>query len=93
MSPLSRGVNRRRRDEDRSGAVDEKVGVLEEVLAKMDECARLLRHLGDERINAYCLAAFEGREGGWLGHFERDILAEAPEAARNGDDEEDNEDE
>ena len=61
----------------------EKVEVLEEVLEKMDECARLLRQLGDERINAYCLAAFEGREGGWLGHFERDVLEEALEAARN----------
>ena len=65
----------------------EKVEVLEEVLEKMDECARLLRRLGDERINAYCLAAFEGREGGWLGHFERDILEEALEAARNGGEE------
>ena len=70
----------------------EKVEVLEEVLEKMDECARLLRRLGDERINAYCLAAFEGREGGWLGHFERDILEEALEAARDGG-EEDDEDE
>ena len=70
----------------------EKVEVLEEVLEKMDECARLLRRLGDERINAYCLAAFEGREGGWLGHFERDILEEELEAARNGG-EEDSEDE
>ena len=61
----------------------EKVEVLEEVLGMMDECARLLRQLGDERINAYCLAAFEGREGGWLGHFERDVLEEALEAARN----------
>jgi len=69
----------------------EKVEVLEEVLEKMDECARLLRQLGDERINAYCLAAFEGREGGWLGHFERDILEEALQSARDGDDEEDDE--
>ena len=45
-------------------SASEKVEVLEEVLEKMDECAQLLRHLGDERINAYCLAAFEGREGG-----------------------------
>ena len=67
----------------------EKVEVLEEVLEKMDECARLLRRLGDERINAYCLAAFEGREGGWLGHFERDILEEALGAARNGGEEDD----
>ena len=70
----------------------EKVEVLEEVLGMMDECARLLRRLGDERINAYCLAAFEGREGGWLGHFERDILEEELEAARNGGGEEDDED-
>ncbi len=70
----------------------EKVEVLEEVLEKMDECARLLRRLGDERINAYCLAAFEGREGGWLGHFERDILEEELETARLGG-EEDDEDE
>ena len=67
----------------------EKVEVLEEVLGMMDECARLLRQLGDERINAYCLAAFEGREGGWLGHFERDILEEELQSARDGDDEED----
>ena len=65
----------------------EKVEVLEEVLEKMDECASLLRRLGDERINAYCLAAFEGREGGWLGHFERDILEEALKAARDGGEE------
>jgi len=70
----------------------EKVEVLEEVLEKMDECARLLRRLGDERINAYCLAAFEGREGGWLGHFERDILEEELRATRDGG-EEDDEDE
>ena len=53
----------------------------------MDECARLLRRLGDPRIEAYCLADFEGREGGWLGHFERDILEEALEIARNGGEE------
>ena len=65
----------------------EKIEVLEEVLERMDECARLLRQLGDERINAYCLAAFEGREGGWLGHFERDLLEEALEDARDGGEE------
>jgi hypothetical protein len=43
----------------------------------MDECAELLRSLGDDRINAYCLAAFEGKDAGWLGHFERDIVQEA----------------
>ncbi len=63
---------------------EEKVGILEELLEKMDECAGLIRQLDDERLNAYCLAAFEGREGGWLGHFERDILEEELEAARNG---------
>lgn len=47
---------------------------LEEVLAKMDEIAQLLRSLGNARINAYCLAAFEGGGGGWLGQFERDII-------------------
>ncbi|MEX2225364.1 MAG: hypothetical protein WEB52_02815 [Dehalococcoidia bacterium] len=48
--------------------------VLKEVLAMMDEIAELLRSLGNARINAYCLAAFEGGGGGWLGQFERDII-------------------
>ena len=65
----------------------EKVEVLEEVLEKMDECARLLRRLGDPRIDAYCLADFEGREGGWLGTFVRDILDEALHDARDGGEE------
>ena len=60
----------------------EKVEILGEVLEKMDECARLLRSLGDARIEAYCLA--EGREGGWLGHFVRDVLEEELQAARDG---------
>jgi len=62
----------------------EKVEILEEVLEKMDECARLLRSLGDARIEAYCLADIEGREGGWLGHFVRDVLEEELQAARDG---------
>lgn len=53
---------------------DEQREILEEVLEKMDECADLLRGLGNARIEAYCLAAFEGRNGGWLGEFERDII-------------------
>jgi len=65
----------------------QKAEVLEEVLEKMDECARLLRSLGDPRIEAYCLADFEGREGGWLGHFVRDILEEELQAARDGGEE------
>jgi hypothetical protein len=52
----------------------EHIEVLQEVLEKMDEIARALRSLGDDRINAYCLAAFEGQGRGWLGHFERDVL-------------------
>jgi hypothetical protein len=43
--------------------------------------AHALRSLGEHRIEAYCLAAFEGQGRGWLGHFERDILEEALEAA------------
>ncbi len=61
---------------------DERIELLEDLLLKMDECAELIRQLGDERLNAYCLAAFEGREGGWLGEFERDILERELEAAR-----------
>jgi len=54
--------------------IDEKREILEQVLEKMDECAELLRSLGDTRIEAYCLAAFEGSNGGWIGKHERDIL-------------------
>ena len=35
----------------------ERIEVLEEVLEKMDDIARALRGLDDDRINAYCLAA------------------------------------
>jgi hypothetical protein len=54
----------------------EKIEVLEEVLQEMDEIAHRLRQLDDPRIRAYCLADFEGREGGWLGTFVRDVLEE-----------------
>ena len=53
---------------------DEQREILEQVLEKMDECSELLRSLDNQRIAAYCLAAFEGRERGWLGEFERDII-------------------
>jgi len=53
---------------------DEQREILEEALEKMDEIAELLRSLDNDRIRAYCLAAFEGQGGGWLGEFERDII-------------------
>src|SRR4030065_297285 len=55
-------------------STDERIGILEEVLEKMDECAEMLRRLNDSRIEAYCLADFEGRDRGWLGTFVRGIL-------------------
>ena len=68
---------------------EEKREVLEEIIERLDECAELVRSLKDDRLNAYCLAAFEGKNAGWLGHFERDILQEALDAL----DEEDDDDE
>jgi hypothetical protein len=62
--------------------------ILDEVLEHMDECAQLLRSLRNDRISAYCLAAFEGRAGGWLGEFERDII-EQERADLDGNDEDD----
>ena len=59
---------------------EEKREILEEVLEKMDEIAALLRALDNKRIEAYCLAAFEGRDGGWLGEFERDIIQQELDA-------------
>jgi hypothetical protein len=41
----------------------------------MDEAAKLIRSVNNERLNSYCLAALEGK-GAWLGHFERDYLNE-----------------
>jgi hypothetical protein len=61
---------------------EERIAILEEVLEKMDECADMLRRLNDPRIQAYCLADFEGRERGWLGTFVRDILEEELRSAR-----------
>lgn len=70
---------------------DEKREVLEEIIEKMEECAELLRSLHDDRLNAYCLAAFQGRNAGWMGYFERDIIEEALRAL-DGDGDEDEED-
>ncbi len=70
---------------------DFKIDVLEEVLEKMDECAGLLRRLRDQEVEAYCLADFEGREGGWLGEFVRDILERKLRTYREGGGEEDDE--
>jgi hypothetical protein len=58
----------------------ERIEILEEVLEKMSECADMLRRLNDSRIEAYCLADFEGRDHGWLGTFVRDILEETLQA-------------
>jgi hypothetical protein len=54
----------------------ERIETLEEVLEMMDECAARLRSLRNPRIDAYCLADFEGRERGWLGTFVRDYIEE-----------------
>lgn len=55
---------------------------LEQVVEAMDECARLLRSLRNPRIDAYCLAAFEGSSRGWLGRFERDVIDEELERVK-----------
>ena len=68
---------------------DGKVEALEEVLEKMDEIARTLRSLRDPEVEAYCLADFEGSEGGWLGEFVRDILARKLREYRKDGEEED----
>ena len=65
-----------------TATTSERIDILEEVLEKMYECATLLRRLNDSRIEAYCLADFEGRERGWLGTFVRDILEEDLRSAR-----------
>jgi hypothetical protein len=64
---------------------DRTTEALEEVLEMMDDIAHRLRRLGNPRIDAYCLAEFEGRNGGWLGKFARDIIEEELESARHPD--------
>jgi hypothetical protein len=64
---------------------DGTIEALEEVLEMMDEIAERLRRLGNLRIEAYCLAEFEGRNRGWLGKFARDIIEEELESARHPD--------
>ena len=66
-------------------ATSDQIETLEQVLELMDECASLLRSLHDPRIEAYCLAAFEGRSRGWLGEFERDILEQRLQALKDGE--------
>ena len=68
-------------------STEERIAILEEVLEKMSECAEMLRRLNDPRIEAYCLADFEGRERGWLGTFVRDILEEALHATLHPEEE------
>jgi hypothetical protein len=66
---------------------DERVETLETVLEQMDEIAHALRSLHDREVDAYCLADFEGREGGWLGEFVRDILERKLREYRDGEEE------
>jgi hypothetical protein len=66
---------------------EEAIETLEEVLEQMDDIARKLRSLRNERIRVYCLADFEGRDGGWLGRFVRDVLEEELRRYRGEDDE------
>ena len=63
---------------------DERVETLETVLEQIDEIARALRSLHDPEVEAYCLADFEGREGGWLGEFVRDVLERKLREYRDG---------
>ena len=70
---------------------DERVELLEEVLTKMDEVAEMLRSIDDAEIRYKVLADFEGREGGWLGEFARDILERKLRQFRDGEGEEDDE--
>ncbi len=58
------------------------IETLEEVLSLMDECAAKLRSLHNPRIDAYCLADFEGKDGGWLGTFARDYIETELQQAR-----------
>ena len=66
----------------------EQIEQLEHVLELMDEATEILRSLGDPRIDAYCLADFEGSARGWLGRFVRDVLEERPQALRTDEEEE-----
>jgi hypothetical protein len=68
---------------------DEQREILDELLEKMDECAALIRSLHSKRLDAYCLAAFEGKNGGWLGEFERDIIEDFRDALDSDEDDED----
>ena len=65
----------------------EQIEQLEHVLELMDEAAEILRSLNDPRIDAYCLADFEGSSRGWLGRFVRDVLEERLQALRSDDEE------
>ena len=56
---------------------DERRKILEEIIGHLDACAELLKRLGDPRLDAYIMAEFEGRSGGWLGRFTRDMVEEA----------------
>jgi hypothetical protein len=65
---------------------EQKREALEEVLEKMDEIAELIRSVDDDALERYCLAAFEGRDAGWLGYFERDHVQAALDALDEDED-------
>ena len=56
---------------------EELIQVLEEVIGHFDRSAELLRALNDPHLSAYCLAPLEGRGGGWMGNFARDVVGQA----------------
>lgn len=52
------------------------------MLEHFDRAAESLRALNDPQLSAYCLAQLEGRGGGWMGTFARDVVEQALTDAR-----------
>ena len=72
---------------------EDKREALEQILEKMDEIADLIKAIDDDSLTAYCMAAFQGRDAGWLGFFERDHVQAALDALDDDECDHDEEDE
>lgn len=70
----------------------ERIELLEEMIEHLDRCAEIVRALQSEPLRRRIMAEFEGREGGWLGTFTRDIIEqELADLRSHGDGAEDEE--
>lgn len=69
----------------------EQLEICDQLLETLDQAAELVRQLGNEPLERYVLAEFEGQGGGWLGEFARDKIERYRDALQDAEYAEDDE--